>query len=149
MLGSPRAGLSRARLNTFVPTAVAPALGISSRWPVPASRIVRGGSEAGSKPAASADRSSSRARLGGTRRTSSSAPIHVGPWSVIAHASPDVADGEALRERVGRVDDVLGDPGDPGLPADLRYDGRATRNAGLLEQPSGERRPEDRLVHVV
>src|SRR6185437_1941364 len=38
-------------------------------------------------------------------------------------ATPDVADSEAGRERVGRVEDVAGQAGDPGVTRDLGHDG--------------------------
>ena len=43
-----------------------------------------------------------------------------------ASSGPDVADREAVRERVGRVDDVAREPGDPGLAGDRRDDRRGT-----------------------
>src|SRR5687768_11164395 len=48
-------------------------------------------------------------------------------------AGPDVGDGEALRERVFGVEDVLRQGGDPGAARDGRDDGRVGPDAGLLD----------------
>src|SRR5579875_3403635 len=53
---------------------------------------------------------------------------------------------EAGRERVGRVEHVLGGPRHPGPAGDRGDDGRDPRHGGLADEPPGEPRPDERLV---
>src|SRR6476660_6779466 len=62
---------------------------------------------------------------------------------------PDGADREAVGKGVRRVDDVVGDAGDPGLAGDLGHDRCPVAGPRLLEQPSREDRPKDALVAEV
>ena len=59
---------------------------------------------------------------------------------------PDVPDREAVRERILRIDDVLGEAGDPGRARELGHDGAVRADRRLFQQRAGEHRAEDPLV---
>jgi urease subunit alpha len=62
---------------------------------------------------------------------------------------PDVADGEAVGERVGRVDDVRREAGDPGRSGERGHDRGIWADRRLLYKPAGEDRAQDALVAEV
>src|SRR4051794_3509681 len=63
-----------------------------------------------------------------------------------ASAAPDVTEREPFGERVGRVEHVLREAGDPGLAGDRRHHRGAPADGGLLHQPALEDGAEDALM---
>jgi hypothetical protein len=64
-------------------------------------------------------------------------------------ASPDVADGEPLRERVVVREHVIGEAGDPRPAADGRHDGGIRSHGRFFQRSPLEDRPEESLVMKV
>src|SRR6478609_9899946 len=76
------------------------------------------------------------------------------PWRTFgawrsADSAPDVTNHEPLGERIGRIDEILTDPINPGLAGDGRHDGRIRADAGFLDQPPGEGRAKNAFVDKV
>ena len=62
---------------------------------------------------------------------------------------PDVADGEAIGERVALVEHVFGEPRDPRPAGERWHHGGSPAHLGLLDEPADEPGAEDPLVNEV